>query len=87
MSKDKKTWGDLTPTQQRAAVVAGIVEMVVTALALRDLHRRNGSQVRGPKALWRLSFAIQPFGPLAYFVLGRRGDPGLTSPEEHAEPA
>jgi hypothetical protein len=78
MSKDKKTWADLTPAQRKAVVVAGFVELVVTALALRDLHHRSESQVRGPKALWRLSFAVQPFGPLAYFVLGRRGDPGLT---------
>jgi Phospholipase_D-nuclease N-terminal len=53
-------------------MVGGAVELVVTALAVRDLARRPSSQVRGPKAGWVLSFVVQPFGPLAYFAMGRR---------------
>jgi hypothetical protein len=68
----KRRWSDLTTGQQRAIIVGGAVEVVVTALALRDLARRPSSQVRGPKAGWVLSFAVQPFGPLAYFAFGRR---------------
>jgi hypothetical protein len=68
----KKRWSDLTTAQQRAIIVGGAVEVVVTALALRDLARRPSSQVRGPKAVWVLSFVVQPFGPLAYFAIGRQ---------------
>ena len=68
----KKHWSDLSIGQQRAIIVGGVVEVVVTALALRDIARRPSSQVRGPKAGWVLSFIVQPFGPLAYFALGRR---------------
>ncbi|MDN5764627.1 MAG: PLDc N-terminal domain-containing protein [Humibacillus sp.] len=69
---EKKKWSDLTGVQQKAIVVAGAVEAVVTAAALHDLARRPASQVRGHKSLWVLAFSVQPFGPLAYFVLGRR---------------
>ena len=68
----KRRWGDLSTRQQRAIVVGGVVELVITAMAVRDLVRRPGSQVRGPKAAWLATFVVQPFGPLAYFAIGRR---------------
>lgn len=72
MARDKKKWSDLTPAQQRAFKVGGALEVVLTALAVRDLARRPASEVRGSKALWAASFVVQPFGPLAYFAVGRR---------------
>ena len=67
-----RTWSDLS-RGQRAAIVAGAaVEVVLTCVAIVDLVPRPGSQVRGPKALWLLGCAVQPFGPLAYLTAGRR---------------
>lgn len=68
----KKRWSELSPSAKRAIVVAGTVEIVVTGFALRDLIRRPAREVRGPKVLWVLAFLVQPFGPLAYFRVGRR---------------
>ena len=68
----KKRWSELSPPAKRAIVIAGTVEVVVTGFALRDLIRRPAREVRGPKLLWVLAFLIQPFGPLAYFRVGRR---------------
>ena len=68
----KKQWRDLTAQQQRGIVVAGLVEVVLTSLAVRDLVRRPPSQVRGPKPLWLLSFVVQPVGPVGYLLVGRR---------------
>jgi hypothetical protein len=45
---------------------------VVTVAALRDLARRPADEVRGTKTAWVLSFLVQPFGPIAYFAMGRR---------------
>lgn len=67
-----KTWSDLTPGQRRAVYVVGIVEVVATAAALRDLARCPARDVRGPKLAWGLAAFVQPVGPLAYFVVGRR---------------
>ena len=62
----------MSPLQRKAVVAGGVVELVVTAIATRDLRRRDSSQVRGPKALWFAAFAVQPFGPVAYLILGRK---------------
>jgi len=74
-SRNKKKWRDLTPTQQKVIVVVGAAEVALTAVALRDLHHRPAAQVRGPKALWVLACVVQPFGPVAYLVKGRRQAP------------
>jgi hypothetical protein len=65
-------WSDLTSTQQLLIIGLGAVELVLTATALVDLARRPANQVRGPKPLWVLGCLVQPVGPLAYLVLGKR---------------
>ncbi|WP_110208684.1 hypothetical protein [Nocardioides daejeonensis] len=68
----KKSWNDLTPTQQKVVVIGGVVEAALTGWMLRDLKRREAAQVRGPKLLWRAASVVQPFGPLGYLAFGRR---------------
>lgn len=68
----KKKWSDLTDGQKKGIGVAGAVEAVLTAAALYDLARRPAGQIRGRKSVWVLAFSVQPFGPLAYFAMGRR---------------
>ena len=68
----KKKWSDLSTGQRVAVVVGGVAELVVTTRAVRDLVRRPTEQVRGPKALWLLAAFVQPVGPVAYFLVGRR---------------
>jgi hypothetical protein len=48
--------------------------MALTATALVDLVRRPAEKVRGPKWLWGMLAAVQPVGPIAYLVCGRRRD-------------
>jgi hypothetical protein len=68
----KKQWNDFT-TGQRAAILAGTaIEVVLTTVSLVDLARRPRAQVRGPKPLWVLGCVVQPVGPIAYMVIGRR---------------
>jgi hypothetical protein len=71
-SVPKKEWSDFSPAQKQAVYVGGVIELVVTAAALRDVARRPASAVRGPKAAWVVALFVQPFGPLAYFAAGRR---------------
>jgi hypothetical protein len=68
----RKKWSELTALQQRAIVVGGMLETVVTVAALRDVARRPSGEIRGPKAAWLFSFLVQPFGPIVYFAAGRR---------------
>jgi hypothetical protein len=44
-------WNDLSPSQQRAVVAAGVVQLLLAAAAPLDLRRRPSEQVRGPKGL------------------------------------
>jgi hypothetical protein len=69
---NKKRWSDLTGRQRAVILVAASVELALTSTALVDIIRRPAAQVRGPKALWVVGFVIQPVGPIAYLVRGRR---------------
>jgi phospholipase D-like protein len=62
----------MSTLQKRTIVVGGALEAVMTLAALRDLAKRPAGQVRGPKAVWVLSFVVQPIGPIAYFAVARR---------------
>ncbi len=68
----KKRWSDLTGRQRAVVLVAASIELALTATALVDLVRRPAAQVRGSKAFWALGCFIQPVGPVAYLVRGRR---------------
>ena len=59
-------------------MAAGVAELVVTAVALRDLVRRPASRVRGPKLLWYPVLFVQPVGSPLYLVAGRRRSGGRT---------
>jgi hypothetical protein len=73
MPMAKKRWADLTAGQKAAIIVAGTGEVVLTTIALTDLAHRTKGGVRGPKLLWVLGCVVQPFGPMVYLALGRRG--------------
>ncbi|MEP7090816.1 MAG: PLDc N-terminal domain-containing protein [Nocardioidaceae bacterium] len=68
----KKKWSEMSPVQKRMIVVAAAAEAVVTTVAARDLAKRPPEQVRGPKLVWGLLLSVQPVGPIAYLVAGRR---------------
>ena len=68
----KKTWSDMTPTQKKLVVVTGIAEIALTSWCLRDLKQRPAEMVRGPKLLWGPAMSVQPIGPIAYLVWGRK---------------
>jgi hypothetical protein len=69
----RKSWNDLSPSQQRAIVAAGVVQLLLAAAALQDLRRRPSEQVRGPKGLWAAVAAfVNTVGPIAYVAFGRR---------------
>ena len=66
------TWGDMSPMQKKLVVVTGIAEVAVTAWCAKDLRKRPAELVRGPKLLWGPALSVQPVGPIAYLVWGRK---------------
>jgi hypothetical protein len=71
MARNKK-WSEMSPGQKSGVVTLSLVELLLTAVALRDLARRPGNAVRGPKWVWSVLCFIQPVGPILYLALGRR---------------
>ncbi|MGB3040269.1 MAG: PLD nuclease N-terminal domain-containing protein [Candidatus Nanopelagicales bacterium] len=69
---EKKQWQDLTPRQQQLIIVGGALEAILTTVSLVDLARRDRAEVRGPKLMWVAACVVQPVGPIAYWVIGRR---------------
>lgn len=70
--KKKKSWKDMTPGQRRVTVLVGILEFALMLAAQRSITRTPEEQIRGSKALWRAASFINFFGPLGYFLFGRR---------------
>lgn len=68
----KKSWSELTGGQKAAIILAGAVEFGLKVAALVDLYRRDREEVRGPKAVWAVAQAVNFFGPVSYFMFGRR---------------
>ena len=68
----RQQWAAMSRSQRMGTVALGAVEIVATTVAAADLARRPREQIRGPKALWWPALVVQPFGPFAYLLLGRR---------------
>ena len=68
----KKRWSELSPVARTAILAGALAEVVVTAIALRDLIRRPADEVRGKKLLWAMGCFVQPIGSPLYLVVGRR---------------
>ena len=73
MAPNKK-WSELTDKQKAPFVLRGIVQFVLLAAALADIHRRPAEEINGSKWLWS-AVALVNFmgiGPIAYFAFGRK---------------
>ena len=75
----RKRWQDLSDKEKTAILVMASVQLSLAATAWVDLARRPAELVRGPKPAWALGIAVNFVGPIAYFTLGRRRRPVLTS--------
>jgi uncharacterized membrane protein YhaH (DUF805 family) len=71
-ARHQRRWQDLSPGQQRWIVIQGAVQSVLLLVAAADLVRRPAGQIRGRKGWWALALLVQPVGPLAYLLRGRR---------------
>ncbi len=67
-----RQWSELSERERSAIVTGGVVEVILTAIAAVDLYRRPQDEIRGPKPLWWPAIFVQPFGPVAYLLFGRR---------------
>jgi Phospholipase_D-nuclease N-terminal len=71
-TKKNPKWNDIPANQRLRIVCTGIIQLVLTSIALWDLSRRPASQVKGKKVVWGIVSFIQPFGSIAYLLFGRK---------------
>ena len=70
--KKNKSFKDLSGGQRLRLAITAALQIALQAAALKDLKMRPAALVNGPKPLWFAVSFINFFGPVAYFVLGRK---------------
>lgn len=85
MGGRRKSWRDMTRGQRLGVMITGAVQMGLLAAAQRSISKTPAAQIRGKKALWRMASFINFFGPLSYFLFGRRRDAELHRVSRRAE--
>ncbi len=70
-TRHHRKWREMTPLQKSLSIAMAVVQLSMAGAAWRDLARRPGEQVRGPKWRWALVIGLNFFGPIAYFRRGR----------------
>lgn len=68
----RKRWEDLSPAQQRAVAILGVLQLTLLVAALVDIWRRPEEEIQGSRTTWTLVSFINFFGPVAYFLFGRK---------------
>jgi hypothetical protein len=67
-----RKWRNLTPKQKRRAGIRGIIQFALMVWTLIDIRHRDESQIKGSKRLWTIAAFVQPIGPIAYLIFGRK---------------
>lgn len=73
-------WKDMSGGRRLWVVCVGLTDLTLKILAWRDLARRPAAQINGRKGGWVAATFINTFGPLAYFLFGRK--PTILSPTQ-----
>ncbi|MEQ4565323.1 hypothetical protein [Paenarthrobacter sp. CAP02] len=73
----KKSWRDMSKGQRISVVASGVVNMALLVAAQRSIAKTPDANIRGRKGLWRAASFINFFGPVSYFLFGRRRDSAL----------
>jgi hypothetical protein len=67
----------MSKAQRISVMVSGVLNMALLVAAQRSIAKTPDSNIRGKKAVWRAVSFINFFGPVSWFVLGRRRDSAL----------
>ncbi|WP_238324999.1 PLDc N-terminal domain-containing protein [Paenarthrobacter nicotinovorans] len=65
--------------QRISLVVSGALNLALLVLAQRSIAKTPDSMIRGKKVLWRAVSFVNFFGPVSYFLFGKRREAALKS--------
>lgn len=72
MGRKRKSWRDMSRRQRIGMALTGAIQMSLLVAAQRSISKTPDAQIRGKKVWWRAASFINFFGPLSYFLFGRR---------------
>ncbi len=65
-----------TPKRRRPAQVGaagqGLINLALMIWTIWDIRHRSDDEINGKRKLWMLAAFAPPFGPIAYFIFGRK---------------
>ena len=74
------------PARRPQAGAQGLINLVLMIWTIWDIRHRRDDEIKGNRKLWMLAAFAPPFGPIAYFVFGRkRRAPEAEIPPEAGE--
>ncbi|NJP96305.1 PLDc_N domain-containing protein [Nonomuraea sp. FMUSA5-5] len=71
-------WEQMSKRRRGLLMALVSTEMALTTAAAVDLAFSPKGAVRGSRGLWWLGIFVQPIGPIAYLLWGRRHSPEKT---------
>jgi hypothetical protein len=69
----KRKWGDFSARQQRGMQLLGLVQVALLVSALWDIWHSSPDDINGDRRVWTAVSFVNIVGPLAYFIVGRKG--------------
>lgn len=69
-----KRWQDLTDSQRIGVALMSTIQLLLLAAALWDIRQRPAEKINGNKRLWTAAVFINFFGPIAYFLFGKKSE-------------
>jgi hypothetical protein len=68
----KKSWRDMSKGQRISVMASGALNLALLVAAQRSIAKTPDAGIRGKKGIWRAVSFINFFGPVSYFLFGRR---------------
>jgi hypothetical protein len=80
MTRTNKPWHELAIWQKIAVAILGAAQFMLLGAALWDLRQRSPQEINGSKQVWTVISFINFIGPVSYFLLGIKRQPGQAWP-------
>ena len=80
MTRTNKPWQELATWQKIAVTILGAAQFMLLGAALWDLRQRSPQEINGSKQVWTVISFINFIGPVSYFLLGIKRQPGQAWP-------
>jgi hypothetical protein len=80
MTRTNKPWQELATWQKIAVAILGVAQFILLGTALWDLRQRSPQEINGSKEVWTVISFINFIGPVSYFLLGIKHQPGQAWP-------